>query len=160
MSELEATFLVTHADADAPVLRDVRTGQVCTLAAQPSADDGGPVAEGEVLEATLTPEPPLEVAYEVTGVSGRRDLVVEASPEPPTRLAEDIAADQPVGEVTTRERAGEGEVHVLSVPPAETDAAVADVLDDEETLARAARLGVGRVEVRAADGVVSVRYLP
>ena len=40
--------------------------------------------------------------------------------------------------------------------------AVTDVLDDEATLVRAARLGVNRVEVRSdvEAGVVSVRYLP
>ena len=57
-------------------------------------------------------------------------------------------------------RAGEGELHVLTVPEDGTTDAVADVLDDEETLARAARLGVRRVEVRGESGVVSVRYLP
>jgi len=49
---------------------------------------------------------------------------------------------------------------VLTVPEERTDQAAADVVEDQETVARAARLGVERVEVRAADGVVSVRYLP
>jgi hypothetical protein len=71
-----------------------------------------------------------------------------------------MAADQPGGEVTRRERAGTGELHVLSVPEADTEQAVADVLADEATLVRAARLGVGRVEVRNEPGLVSVRYLP
>jgi hypothetical protein len=71
-----------------------------------------------------------------------------------------LAAEQEVGELTTRERAGEGEVHVISVPPGRTEQAVADVVEDETTLTRAARLGVNRVEVRAAEGVLSVRYLP
>ena len=62
--------------------------------------------------------------------------------------------------MTRRERAGTGELHVLTVPDGETEAAVADVLEDEATLARAARLGVERVEVRSEPGVVSVRYLP
>jgi hypothetical protein len=47
------------------------------------------------------------------------------------------------------------------VPADGAEAAVADVLDDEEGLRlRAARLGVNRVEVRSAEGVVSVRYVP
>jgi hypothetical protein len=46
------------------------------------------------------------------------------------------------------------------VPAAETEAAVADVREDEATLVRAARLGVDRVEIRSETGVVSVRYLP
>jgi hypothetical protein len=63
--------------------------------------------------------------------------------------------------LTRRERAGTGEIHVITVPEEETEQAVADVADDEEnTLARAARLGVNRVEIRAAPGVVAVRYMP
>jgi hypothetical protein len=63
--------------------------------------------------------------------------------------------------VTRRERAGTGELHVLTVPEERTGAAVEDVLADREaTLSRAARLGVARVEVRSAPGVVVVRYLP
>ena len=62
--------------------------------------------------------------------------------------------------MTRQERAGEGELHVITVPEEETEQATADVLEDEATLTQAAKLGVARVEVRAADGVVSVRYLP
>jgi hypothetical protein len=49
---------------------------------------------------------------------------------------------------------------VLTVPDDGTEQAVADVLEDEATFSRAARLGVGLVEVRSEPGVVSVRYLP
>jgi len=151
----EGTFLVTHADDASAVLRDVADGQVHTLADNPGVETGA------VVEAAIEPEPPMEVAWQVADLRRQRTIPVEESPEPPTQQAHDIAAGQPVGEVTRQERAGDGELHVLTVSPADTEDAVADVLDDEETVARAARLGVARVEVRAAEtGLVSVRYLP
>jgi hypothetical protein len=150
----QGTFLVTHADEGSAVVQDVADSQVHTLADNPG------LAVGEVLEATLEPEPPMEVAWQVTTLDTQRSIPVEHSEEPPTQLARELAGDQPVGDLTTRERAGEGELHVLTVPPEQTADAAAEVVDDEETIARAARLGVARVEVRAADGVVSVRYLP
>jgi hypothetical protein len=150
----EGTFLVTHADDESAVLRDVADGQVHTLAENPG------VEAGEVVAATLEPEPPMEVAYRATEVADRQTIPVERSAEAPTKLARDLAAEQDAGELTRRDRAGEGQLHVLTVPAERTDDAAADVVGDEETVARAARLGVDRVEVRAADGVVSVRYLP
>jgi hypothetical protein len=102
----------------------------------------------------------MEVVWQVVEITDQRTIPVERSPEPPTKQAVEIAADQPVGEITRRERAGEGELHVITVPEGEIDDAAADVLDDEETLARAARLGVDRVEVRADGQTLSVRYLP
>jgi hypothetical protein len=151
---LEGHFLVTHADEGSAVLKDVDRGQVHTLADNPG------VEAGDVLEGVVEPEPPMEVAYTLVEVETRRHLTVEESPEPPTTQEREIAADQSVGEVTRRERAGTGELHVLTVPDEETEAAVTDVLEDEATLVRAARLGVERVEVRSDPGVVSVRYLP
>ena len=154
MTAQEGRFLVTHVDDDSAVLKDVDCGQVHTLAENPG------VEVHEVLEGTVEPEPPMEVTYRLVDVDDRRSLTVEESPEPPTAQEREIAADQPAGELTTRERAGTGELHVLTVPEGQTEAAVADVLDDEATLVRAAQMGVERVEVRSADGVVSVRYLP
>jgi hypothetical protein len=139
---------------EAAVLRDVETGRVHTIAAHPGFESG------EVVEGTVAPEPPLEVTWTVREVASRRRIPVERSAERPTALARDLAAEQAVGELTRRDRAGEGELHVLTVPPAETESAAEDVLADEETVARAARIGVDRVEVRADDGVLSVRYLP
>lgn len=152
----EGTFLVTSADEESVVLRDVTDSQVHTLADNPGVD------AGEVLEATIEPQPPMEVVWEVVELHDQRTIPVEESREPPTRQVQEIGADQPAGEVTRQERAGTGEVHVITVPPTETADAVADVLEDEETVARAARLDVVRVEVRADEdaGVVSVRYLP
>ena len=150
----EGRFLVTHADENSAVLKNVDRGQVHTLADNPG------VEAGDVLEGAVEPEPPMEVTYTLVEVEARRHLTVEESPEPPTAQERNVAADQSEGEVAREERAGTGELHVLTVPDGETEAAVADVLEDEATLVRAARLGVERVEVRSDPGVVSVRYLP
>jgi hypothetical protein len=149
------TFLVTAADDDSAVLSDVDDGQVHTLAENPG------VETGEAIEGTVAPEPPLEVAWRLVDVAERWTISVEESTESPTTLERELAEGQAVGELTKRERAGTGEIHVLTVAEGETDAAVADVLDDAAGLReRAARLGVERVVVRSAPGVVSVRYLP
>jgi len=146
-------FILTHADDASAVLQDVERGQVHTLAENPGLE------RHEVIDATLVPEPPMEVVWTVEEVDERWSITVERSPEAPTAQARELAADE-VGELVTRERAGEGELHVITVPPEGTDEAAADVVEDGATLTRAARMGVTRVEVRAADGVVSVRYLP
>jgi hypothetical protein len=147
-------FVVTHADKDSAVLKNVDSGQVHTLADNPGLDCE------ELIEGTIEPEPPMEVAYRLTEIEAQRPLPIEESPEPPTEQEREIAAEQPVGEITRRERAGIGELHVLSVPDEKTTAAVEAVLDDDATLVRAARLDVNRVEIRSETGVVSVRYLP
>ena len=148
------TFLVTHAEGDSAVLKDVENGQVHTLSSNPG------VEADDALEATVAPDPPLEVTWSVVEVEERRPLSVEISEEPPTQLATEIAAEQELGEMARKERAGTGELHIFTVPPEETEDAVQDVANDEATLSRAARLGVNWVEIRAADGVLSVRYLP
>ena len=150
----DGTFLVTSADDGAAVLRDVTDGQVHTLSANPG------LTAGEVVVATVAPEPPMDVTWTVEELTSQREVPVEESPEPPTKQAREIASEQAEGEVTRQERAGEGELHVITVPEDRTEQATADVLEDEATLTQAAKLGVARVEVRAADGVVSVRYLP
>jgi len=164
MDEQPGTFVVANADAETAELRDAETGQVVTLRENPG------VEAGEVVEATVAPAGAMGVAYEVVDLEDRWTVEVGRSPEPPTGQAERAAAEQVEGELTRIERAGEGELHVVTVPAGGAEDAVADVLDDEAGLrARAARLGVGRVEVRAADevdrpeervGAVSVRYLP
>ena len=150
-----STFLVTHADDDSAVLKDVHDGQVHTLASNSG------VEVDDAIEGTVAPQPPMAVAWELTEIDERRPLSIAESEEPPTAREQELAADQPVGELTTEPRAGTGEIHVITVPESETVDAVDDVLDDRETtLSRAARLGVNRVEIRSAPGVVSVRYLP
>jgi hypothetical protein len=150
----EGRFVVTHADEASAVLKDVDRGQVHTLGENPG------VEPEEVIEGCLEPEPSMGVTYRLTEVETRRRLSLEDSPEPPTQQERRLAAEQDVGEVTTRERAGTGELHVLTVPEGDTESAIGDVLEDEATLVRAARLGVDRVEIRSEPGVVSVRYLP
>ena len=154
MTEQEGRFLVTHADEASAVLKDIERGQVHTLGENPGLD------AGEVIEGTIAPEPPMEVTYRLVESEERRKLSIGESPEPPTQQEREIARSQPVGEVTRRERAGLGELHVLTVPEDRTERAIRDVVEDEATLVRAARLGVNRVEVRSETGVVSVRYLP
>lgn len=154
MTAIEGTFLVTHTDEESATLRNVADSQVLTVSDNPG------VETGEVLEGTVEPEPPMEVTYTVTEITEQRRIPVETVDLAPTTQTIDIAAEQASGELTTFERAGEGEVHVLTVPDEETEEAAADVVDDEATISRAARLGVDRVEVRTTDGVVSVRYLP
>lgn len=154
MNQQDGRFLVTHADEDSAVLKDIDRGQVHTL-----AENSG-VQTGDLIEGTVAPEPPMEVTYRLVEFQSRRNLTVEESPEPPTRQEREIADEQPAGELTTRERAGDGEIHVMTVPEERTEAAIEDVLEDEATLVRAARLDVERIEVRGDDGVVSVRYLP
>lgn len=157
MSDEQKTgvFLVTAAEEDSAVLRDVESGQVHTLSSNPG------VSVHEVVEGTVATDPPMNVSWQLIDIETRREPEIVESDQSPTAETREIAADQPVGELTRTERAGEGEWHVLTVPPERTDQAVADVLEDTEgLLSRAGRLGVTRVEIRSAPGVVSVRYLP
>jgi hypothetical protein len=151
---VQGTFYVASADEATAVFHDVHTGQVHTLGENPG------VEPGEVVEATIEPQPPMDAIWQVVDIAGQRTIAVERSAEPPTQQARELAAEQSVGELTTRERAGEGELHVITVPDEQTEQAAEDVVEDDATVTRAARLGVNRVEVRAEDGVLSVRYLP
>ncbi|ELZ79552.1 DUF5812 family protein [Haloferax larsenii] len=154
-SEREGTFLVTAADDQSAVLKDVHSGQVHTLSSNPG------VSEDEAVRGTVAPDPPMNVSWQLVDVETRWTVSVERSSESPTANSKDIASDNPDGELVKQERAGTGEIHVLSVPDDMTDQAVDDILDDREgLLSRAARLDVNRVEVRSAPGVVAVRYMP
>lgn len=151
----EGTFLVTHADADSAVLKDVDDGQVHTLSSNPGLD------VDDAVEGTVAPDPPMNVTWQLVDVAERRPLSVGESDEPPTTRSRELAGDQAVGDLARTERAGTGEIHVITVEREKTEQAVRDVLADEEALlTRAARFGVNRVEVRSEPGVVSVRYLP
>lgn len=153
MPTKEGTFLVAEAGPESALLRDVSDGQVHTLSENPG------VEPDEVVEATLTAEPPMEVTWRADVESVREVDLVEADLEP-TVHAREAAAEQADGDLTTIERAGEGEVHVLTVGPDAVEDAVADVLDDRATIERAAQLGAVRVEVRTGETFLSVRYLP
>jgi len=153
--EKESTFLVTHVESDSAVLKDVHDGQVHTLSSNPD------LAADDAVEATVAPDPPMEVTYRVVEVAERRSLSIEESEEPPTVHERELAAETEPEELAREERAGVGEVHVVTPPEEDTAEAVTDVIDDREaTLSRAARLGVNRVEIRSEPGVVSVRYMP
>ncbi len=52
MSEKTGTFVVTHAEAESAVVRDVETAQVHTLASNPGLE------VHDVLKATVAPDPP------------------------------------------------------------------------------------------------------
>jgi len=156
VEDTSGTFLVSQADSGAATLTDVHDRQVHALADQLDP----PLEQGEVLEATLRSGEEIDIAWTVVEVQRRQTISVERSPEPPTRQEQAIAADQSVGELTRQPRAGEGELHVVTVAEETTEQAAEDVIDDPETVARAARLGVDRVKVRAAEGVLSIRYLP
>lgn len=178
----EGTFLVTNVDAEAEsaVLKDVETGQVHPVSSVPSGDAAHSVEEGDqrksikegdrrksimegdVLIGTLAEEPPLGVTWTIDSVEKHESITLERSEEAPTAQERSIAANQGSGDLTVEERAGIGELHVITVEPGTTDQAAADILDDEATLVRAARLGIERVVVRTDDteAIVSVRYLP
>jgi hypothetical protein len=151
----ESTFLVTAADEGSAVLKDVHDGQVHTLSSNPG------VEVHDAVTGTVAPDPPMNVSWQLVDIDRRWAIAIEKNDESPTAHVRELAADQATGDLHREERAGTGEIHVLTVPEELTEQAVDDVADDvETTLSRAARLGVDRVEIRWAPGVVSVRYMP
>lgn len=189
-ADTSGTFVVSSADETAVVLQDVATAQVHTVTtstleaalAESSVDsdavhDDGALEPGAVLhETTITPADD-GVRWTVQSVGAVRWIPVERVDLEPTKRSRDTARESTTGDLTTHERAGEGAVHVLAVPPDQLEDATRDVIDDPATRRRAARLGVDRVEIRtgrtgsgttdeltddheAGTGVLSVRYLP
>jgi 2,4-dienoyl-CoA reductase-like NADH-dependent reductase (Old Yellow Enzyme family) len=151
----ESTFLVTAADDNSAVLKDVHDGQVHTLSSNPG------VEVHDAVTGTVAPDPPMNVSWQLVEIERRWNIAIERNDESPTAHVKDLADQQATGDLHREERAGTGEIHVLTVPEELTEQAVDDVADDlETTLSRAARLGVDRVEIRWAPGVVSVRYMP
>jgi hypothetical protein len=184
------TFIVSSADETAIVIQDVATTQVHTVQtsdlAAAIADHSPPAAaigdDGELEPGTVLDETTLVpaadgVRWTVDTVGTVRWIPIERVDLEPTKRSRDTAREAETGDLTTHERAGEGAVHVLAVPPDRVAGAATDVVEDSATRRRAARLGVDRVEIRtgttgAGDslreptdggnetGVVSVRYLP
>ena len=151
----DSTFLVTARDGSSTVLRDVESGQIYSLATAIDFD------RLTIIDGTVESEPPLHVVYELAEITTARTVDVETSSEPPTANTKQVAANQPLGEMTRKPRAGTGEIHIITVPDDNSTEAVADILDDKITLCeRAARLGINRIEIRSATGVVAVRYMP
>jgi hypothetical protein len=147
------TFVVLRADDATAMLRSTE-GQVITLDLR---EDGPDLVRGEVLDATVETGP-MGVTYRLAEVTERRHVDVVDSDLTPTTRSREVAETLTTGDIERYERAGDGEVHVLAVPDPEQ--AAEDVIGDDATLERAARLGAVRVEVRRGDGMVSVRYLP
>lgn len=151
----EGTFLVTAADEESAVLKDVDDGQVLTLSSNPG------VEVDDAVEGVVAADPPMNVTYQLVEIERRWPLSIEVSDESPTKRSSDIGEEGTVGELDRRERAGHGEVHVITVPEGEGEDAAKEVAEDREaTLTRAARLGVNRVEIRYSGSVVAVRYVP
>lgn len=151
----EGTFLVTAADEASAVLKDVDDGQVLTLSSNPG------VEVDDAVEGVVAADPPMNVTYQLVEIERRWPLTIELGDESPTKRSTEVGADQAVGELDRRERAGHGEIHVITVPEGDAADAAREVAEDREaTLTRAARLGVNRVEIRFGDGVASVRYVP
>lgn len=146
------TFLVTAADESSAVLSAVGDGQVCPLESNPG------FAVDEVVEATLEPVGPLGVTWQAVDVDDQWVPEIAVLDESPGEVAMEIAAGRAPGRLA-QVSIDTGELHVLTVEAGRTDAAIADVFDDETTRRIAARLGAQRVEVRGAEGVVGVRYL-
>ncbi len=147
----DGTYIVTHVDEESAVLEDVHDGQVHAVTSNPGFDPG------DVVEATLTPEPPMGVTWTID-VTAHRTISIEIVDDSPGERARTLAAEMSPEEPLARARLDDGELHVLSVPPDRTDDAITDVVEDDATRRRAARLGASSVEVRADAGVLDIRY--
>ncbi|MFW6436803.1 MAG: DUF5812 family protein [Halococcoides sp.] len=144
-------YVVTHVDDATAQLRDVQSGRVHPIADPPA------LSAGEALAATLTPADGIEATWSIGSIERRWTVTVEASDQPPSEAARSAATDLSIGEIARLDVEG-GELHVIGVPESDTEAAVTDVLDDPATRDRAIRLGVDRVVVSHAPGVLAVRY--
>ncbi|MFB6361387.1 MAG: DUF5812 family protein [Halobacteriales archaeon] len=152
MDEKAGTFYVRAADEATAELADVEDGQVFVLSSNPGLDPG------DIVEGTVAADPPLGVSWSLVAVDTRYRVTVEALDEAPAPEARSLVESLSEGELA-REELPNGERHVLKVPAAETAAAVEDLVGEETTRRRAARIGARRAEVRGRDGVVAVRYL-
>lgn len=150
--DVTGRFLVTQSDDDSAVLSAVDTGRVLALESNPGLD------VGDVVEGTLSAAGPLGVAWRLVEETDRWRPDISTVDEPPGTEARSLVAGRDVGELADVEIA-DGRLHAVAVDDGGTDVAVADLAADETTRRVAARLGARRVEVRGADGVVSVRYL-
>jgi len=150
------TFYVKHVEEAAVTLHEVETTQIFTLVENPDLE------RHEILEASLVAQPPMQVSYRIEELESRRKIPVEASEEPPTSNAIKVAGELDEGDAIPIEREGDGEIHIIRVPPKHVNEAAEDVLEDEMTYKNAARYDVECVEVRSDEdeGVVSIRYLP
>lgn len=156
MDERSGRFVTTHAEDGSAIVRDVDSGQVITLSSNPGLDSE------DVIEATIAPDPPLHVSWQVIDVDTRWRIEVIESDLEPTSKSRSIADEMERGSVEQFARKGAGEVHVMLLPPDRIESAIDDIRDDVETIVRAARLEADRVELRSDidAGILCVRYLP
>lgn len=150
------TFYVKHVEESAVTLHEIETTQVFTLV------ESRDFERHEIIEASLIAQPPMQVSYLIDELTDRRKIHVEYSTEPPTKNAMRVAEELDEGDAIAIEREGEGEIHVLTVPPEAVEQTVEELPEDEMTYKNAARYDVGRVEIRSdeEEGIVSIRYLP
>ncbi|MFB6111774.1 MAG: DUF5812 family protein [Halobacteriaceae archaeon] len=148
MTTHSGTYLVTETDEASAVLQDIDSGRVYTLTENPGLEPG------DVAEATLRAVPPMEAVWEIEEATVREVEVVQLDDEP-SEDARKAVAGLELGTLRRMEREW-GELHAIAVPDATE--AIDDVAADNSTAVRAARLGATRVEIRGAEGVVSVRY--
>lgn len=150
------TFYVKHVEETATTLHEIHTSQVYVVIENPDLEPG------EILEASLIAQPPMELSYRFNEITSRRTIPVEISDLEPTRKVRDIAGRMDVGEAVAIEREGEGEIHILTVEPDQAGERAEEVSEDETTYKNAGRYEVDRVEIRTdeAEGIVSIRYLP
>ncbi|MFB6146498.1 MAG: DUF5812 family protein [Halobacteriaceae archaeon] len=143
------TFLVTHAESDSAVLRDVADGRVHALAENPD------LTAGDVLVGDLVAGP-MGATWTVEDERDRWTVDVRQTGASPPDAAVEAAADAGSGDLTVLERP-DGQLHAIAVE-GDADSAAGEVVADDATVSRAARLGAQTVEVTAASGVVAVYY--
>ena len=150
------TFYVKHVEESATTLHEIHTSQVYVVIENPDLEPG------EIIEASLVAQPPMEVSYRFNEIRSRRTIPVEVSDLEPTRKVRDIAGRMDVGEAIAIEREGDGEIHILTVEPNQAGERAEEVSEDETTYKNAGRYEVDRVEIRTSEdeGIVSIRYLP
>lgn len=150
------TFYVKHVEETATTLHEIHTSQVYVVIENPNLEPG------EILEASLIAQPPMELSYRFNELTSRRTIPVEISDLEPTQKVRDIAGQMDVGEAVAIEREGEGEIHILTVEPGQAGERAEEVSEDETTYKNAGRYEVDRVEIRTGEdeGIVSIRYLP
>jgi hypothetical protein len=153
MTTKEGTFVVVACDANSAIVHDVGDSEPYPLVENPDLE------RGWVLEATLVAEPPMELEWNAE-IEAVREVDLVPSDLEPSAQAREAAAGLEPGDSTRIEGGGSGEVHVVSIGDEGVEQAMGDVFFDTATLERAGRLGAGRVEVRAGEGILSVGYLP
>ena len=152
MTETSGRFFVTHVDSNSAILKDVFDGGVY------SVEDSSSIEPNQVVECTLKAVPPMLVTWEFQTIQTQWSLDIEYNSTPPATQARSLAKDGSPGELIQEPLEREGELHVLPVPESETDAIVDDIIADEATRVRAARMESNRVEVRSQPGLITIRY--